>query len=111
MRIYVAGPYTAETPEQVLDNVHRAIDAGLALIRIGHQPFIPHLTHWIEKRAQRTLGEGIPYAWYLEYDRFWLEQCEALLLIGSSPGAEQERRWAVVRSMPVYTALDQVPAP
>src|SRR5688572_14477432 len=69
MRIYVAGPYTAPTPAAVEANVARAIDAGLALARAGHEPFIPHLAHYLELRAQAT-GEGLPYAWYLAYDRF-----------------------------------------
>lgn len=111
MKLYVSGPYTANTEEEVLDNVHKALDVGIALIKAGHHPFIPHLTHWIEKRAQRTLGEGMPYEWYLQYDRYWLTFCDALYYLAPSPGADLERGWALELGLPVYTRLADVPAP
>jgi hypothetical protein len=109
MRIYVAGPYTAPTPAAVEAHVACAIDAGLALARAGHEPFIPHLAHYLELRAQAT-GEGLPYAWYLAYGRFWLQHREGLLWLAPSPGANQERLIARALGLPVWLALDQVPA-
>jgi hypothetical protein len=114
LRIYVAGPYTAETPEAVLDNVHMAIDAGLILIDRGHTPFLPHLTHWVEKRAIRTRGGGLPYEFWLDYDAIWLAQCDALLYLSPSPGADRELAVAEALGLRVFWGLDEVtvaPAP
>lgn len=109
MKIYVCGPYSADTDEKVLDNVHIAIDVGIQLFKMGHTPFIPHLTHWIEKRAIRT-GEGsIPYEKWLEYDNIWLEHCNAIYVIGRSNGADGEVLYAVERKIWIFTAMDQVP--
>lgn len=111
MRIYIAGPYSAPTEAACLDNVHAAIDAGLALIEMGHDPFIPHLTHWVEKRAERAHGGKLPYEFYLSYDRVWLAQCEAVLYLAYSPGADRERAHAAALGLPIYTALADVPSP
>jgi hypothetical protein len=108
MKIYIAGAYTAETPEAVLDNVHAAIDAGLRLIAAGHMPYIPHLTHWVEKRAQRTMGQGLPYEFYLTYDHEWLRHCEGLVRISRSPGADREWEAAGRLGLLRFEGLDEV---
>ena len=38
MRVFVSGPYTAATPEQVEANVRRACEVGCELIAMGHAP-------------------------------------------------------------------------
>ncbi|MGH9450234.1 MAG: hypothetical protein ACRD11_06780 [Terriglobia bacterium] len=97
LRVYVAGPYSAPTEEEVCANVARAIDAALALYAKGHIPFVPHLTHQIEARA-RQLGTHVSWEEYvLRWDAPWLELCDALLLLRESPGSLQEvemaERW------------------
>ncbi len=109
MKIYVSGAYSADAEEIVLDNVHKAIDVGIELFKMGHIPFIPHLTHWVEKRAIRTAQGSIPYEKWLEYDSMWLDMCDAIFVIGRSSGADQEILHAVERKMWVYTSLIQVP--
>ena len=90
MRIYVAGPYTADTDEERMNNVKRAIDAALDLYKKGHHPYIPHLTHLIDERAKET-GMVITREDYVRrWDEPWLEVCDALLLLADSPGAREE---------------------
>jgi hypothetical protein len=108
-RIYVAGSYTADTPAAVLENVHAAIDAGLALIDRGHTPYIPQLTHWVEQYALTAYGQGLPYEFYLAYDREWLRLCDAVLLVAASPGADREVWLAERMGLPVYRGLAEVP--
>lgn len=108
MKIYVAGPYSADSAEQIVRNVNAALDAGLRLARRGHQPFIPHLTHFLEMRGQET-GEGLAYEWYLAYDHFWLTCCDALLLLAHSPGADKELMWAKQRGLLVFMSEDEIP--
>ena len=60
MKIYVAGPYTGSTLEEIEENVQRAMEVGLKIWKKGHFPYIPHLTHWPDLRAQE---QGIPMDW------------------------------------------------
>lgn len=97
-RIYIAGPITHGDQG---DNVRRAIQAGHALIRAGHAPFIPHLfvfAHMHEPQAYET--------WML-IDFTFLSACDALLrLEGYSPGADRELAYAEALGLPVFTDLD-----
>ncbi len=90
MRIYVAGPYTADTDDERLNNVTKAIDAAICLYQKGHTPYVPHLTHLIDERA-KELGIVITREDYVRrWDKPWLEVCDALLLLAESPGAREE---------------------
>ncbi|MHA2210145.1 MAG: hypothetical protein ACXABV_13355, partial [Candidatus Thorarchaeota archaeon] len=85
MKIYVAGPYTADTMEQIEANVQRAIDAGIQIWKKGHFPVIPHLLHWVDLRANEV---GIKMDWndYMLWDAPWLDHCDALYLLAESKG-------------------------
>jgi hypothetical protein len=90
MRIYVAGPYTADTNGERVNNVEKAIDAAIGLYEKGHAPYVPHLTHFIDERA-KELGIAIMREDYVRrWDKPWLEVCDALLLLADSPGAREE---------------------
>jgi hypothetical protein len=110
MRVYVAGPLTADTADGCLANVRAAIDAGVRLIRRGHEPYVPHLSWYLDQHA-RAAGHPIPYDWWLEYDRHYLAGCDALLLLAPSPGANAEAAWARARGIPVYEHADALPPP
>jgi hypothetical protein len=53
MRIYVAGPYTAPTPEAVQKNVDEAMAIGAALLTMGHNPLVPHWNHYMDLLLRR----------------------------------------------------------
>jgi hypothetical protein len=108
IKIYVAGKYSAVSDREIIDNVNAALDAGLRLARRGHKPYIPHLSHFLEMRAQET-GEGLPYAWYLDFDRCWLDDCDALLLLSHSPGADLELEYAKELGLIVYYDEKDIP--
>ncbi len=110
MRIYVAGPYTAPFDHQVLKNVQRAIDAALTLYKKGYQPYIPHLTHYIDKRAQE-LGLTISREDYVRrWDGPWLTLCDAVLYLAESPGAREELQLAQSMGKTVfYGSADDTP--
>ncbi|HEX2922399.1 MAG TPA: DUF4406 domain-containing protein [Chloroflexota bacterium] len=109
MRIYIAGPYTADTEGNVLRNVNTAIDAGIAVYRKGHYPYIPHLTHFIEQRSQET-GAGLKWEDYLAFDREWLGRCDGFLYLASSKGADLELKWARELRLRVFTSIDTIPS-
>lgn len=108
MRIYIAGPYSADTPAEVDANVQRAIDAGIAVIKKGHVPYIPHLSHWVDKRASE-LNQPITWDEWMEIDSVWLSACDALLYLAPSPGANRELAQALREDKQVFYSVDDMP--
>jgi hypothetical protein len=104
MRIYVAGPYSSDDPDQRLRNTERAMKAGRSLLSRGHAPFIPHLNHWFDAWATKQ-GMPVSYEQYLRWDAAFLEVCDALLVIGSSPGTETEIELASRMGLPILSPL------
>ena len=100
MRIYVAGPYGKGDVEQ---NVARAIDAGTALLAMGHAPLVPHLNHFWNRRAPH------PERTWLDLDLAWLAVADAVLrLPGPSAGADGECELAQFLGVPVHGSLHEV---
>jgi hypothetical protein len=108
LRIYVCGPYTAETEAQIIQNVVKAIDIGLALWKKGHYPYIPHLTHFVDLRAREKCVK-MKWEEYIEWDRVWLEVCDALLFLGDSKGAVKELEYAKKLRKKIYYDIKDVP--
>jgi len=103
MRVFVSGPYTNG---DVAVNVRTAILAANRLLRKGHIPFVPHLTHFWH------LVVPHPYEDWLELDMEWLKVCDAVLrLPGESPGADVEVRLAESLGIPVYYNEVAIPSP
>jgi len=108
MKIYVAGPYTADSDSKIQKNVNNAIDAAITVYEKGHFPYIPHLTHWIELRSQET-NRGLQWEDYLEMDRIWVENCDALFLLNESKGANLELDYAKKLNKLIFYTLDEIP--
>ena len=108
MRIYIAGPYSADTSEQKRLNILRARNACADLYRKGHTPFCPHtMTAWFDYNYP-----DIPKSRYLETDLEWLGLCDAVLLLPGwegSEGAQEERLYAIVSEIYTFYSLDEVP--
>lgn len=107
LRIYIAGPYSAKTPEQTLKNVEAAMDAGIRLYSKGHFPYIPHLTHFIDIRASK-IGVVLKWEDYIKWDMAWLSMCDAVLYLGSSRGADYELQAANAMGKSVFYSVDDV---
>jgi hypothetical protein len=98
MRVYVAGPYTKG---DVALNVRAAIEAGDRLLKAGHAPYIPHLTHF-----WHLVCPG-PYEQWTLFDLAYLGVCDAVVRIpGESRGADAEVMYAVGRHIPIFMGLD-----
>lgn len=109
MKVYVAGPYTAATKEAQEDNVWRAVRAAAALLLKGHNPFVPHYSHYPHHLLLEEFQTEIAYERWLELDNEWLDLCEALYLIGPSQGANAELIRAASAGKIIWTSMDQVP--
>jgi hypothetical protein len=108
LRIYVAGPYTAPDPASVEANTKRAIDAGLQILKKGHTPYIPHLTHYVDLRV-RERGEHLTWDQYIAWDMQWLAMCDALVLLGNSKGANLELEKARGLGLQIFLSVDEIP--
>ena len=108
LKIYVAGPYTGRTRADVQANVNRAIDAGIELFRRGHQPYVPHLTDLVDRRARET-GHDMAWEDFMAWDAPWLEASDALLLLAESRGALIELGEAERLGKIIFRSLDEVP--
>jgi len=107
MRIYIAGPYRASTPEQVDANIRQARDAMAGLLRLGHTPFCPHS---MTARFERDYPE-IEDRRYLDTDLEWLRLCDGILMLpGSdrSSGAQAGLELAMTLKLNLFTSVDQV---
>ena len=108
LKIYIAGPYTALTEYAVRKNVDYAMDVGIELLRRGHSPFVPHLTHYLALRAK---GRDYEPTWedYMRSDLNWLQDADALFLINHSRGADIELAEAKINCLEIFTSMRSVP--
>ena len=82
LRVYIAGPYTNG---DVAANGRKAIDAADSIVSLGHEVFLPHLSHFWHLIH--------PHEWrfWIQRDLAWLKFCDVLLrLPGESEGGELE---------------------
>lgn len=96
--IYVSGPYTAATPEDLARNVERAKQAGLRVRAIGFIPIVPHLAVLNDDPAVFTYDKAMSEC--LEI----LDRCDAILMMEdwqASRGATMERDAALRDGIPV----------
>jgi nucleoside 2-deoxyribosyltransferase len=77
--VYVAGPYRAETWDQVMANVARASGVTAALLRDGHSVICPHaMTHTFEMYH-------LPDEVFLRNGLDQLRRCDAVCLVTGGP--------------------------
>ena len=100
MYVYVAGPYT--NPDPVL-NTRVAINVADELTKLGHTPYVPHLTlfwHFLDPH---------PIFFWYSYDLEWLKKCDVLLrLPGESKGADKEEEFARAKGIRVVYDIDDI---
>ena len=103
MRIYVAGPLNADACGYI-KNLSKMYRVGLAIHCMGHSPFIPG--------ADVLLGlmaGDFEYADYFNANTEWLKVSDAVFVIASSPGVEQEVAIAEDLQIPIYHRLEDIP--
>jgi len=105
LKIYIAGPYTASSKREILMNVNNAIDVGIRVWEKGHYPYIPHLTHFVKARPEFKL------LWkdFIEWNRPWIDCCDALLYLRKSKGADIEKEYAQSKEKMIFKSLKEIP--
>lgn len=107
MIIGVAGPYSAETPEQRQANLLRLNRAAARLLEMGHTPLIG-VNAALPVVEQSSTGDR--YEAIMRISMAVIDKCDALLLLAESKGANRERDLIVSKNLPVYYSMDEVPA-
>ncbi len=107
MLIAIAGPYSADTEEERSKNLKAMNIAAAQVYRKGHIPVIGVnaallIADEISDLPQREVINNISFA--------IVEKCDAILMIGSSPGADIERDIIVKKGQPVYYSVDEIPS-
>lgn len=100
--IYVAGPFTAKDIDGILKNLDNAIQAGNAVVKRGHHPYIPHLNYYMTANASNPffagrsdIDEQNDRRW-VDVDAPWVLLCDAIYImpqayekpVGSYPCSE-----------------------
>lgn len=106
MVIGVAGPYSAPTEEQRQKNLDAMNEAAARVLEMGHIPII-------------GMNAALPivsiadiedkYKATMEISLAVINACDAILMIGESPGANKERDLILSKGLPVYYSLEEIP--
>jgi len=107
-RVYIAGPYSGSCEAEVEENVQRAISVGCKLLQMGYEPFVPHLSHYLDLEL-RAQGVTVNYDRWIDWCLAWVERCDALLFLGESPGAERELHYARDLGKTIYLQMGDIP--
>jgi hypothetical protein len=107
MLIAVAGPYSASTEEQRSENLKAMNETAAEVYRRGHIPVIGvnaslFVADELNDLPRNEVINKISFA--------IVEKCDAILIIGSSPGADVERNIIAGKGLPVYYSIDEIPA-
>jgi hypothetical protein len=88
---FIAGPYRADTPYGIRQNIHAAEEVALKYIRLGYLVHCPHM-------ATRLFDGLLPDHFWLSYHIKWLEICNVLVAMKGwkeSRGAIDEINYAI----------------
>jgi hypothetical protein len=108
MLIAIAGPYSAATQEQRQRNLDSLNEAAAAIFKLGHIPLIGvnaalPIVEWLDTESNR-------YQAMMTISLALIDKCDAILVIGSSPGANRERDLVKAKGLPVYETVDEITA-
>ncbi len=99
-KVYISSKYSEGDKDT---NVQAQVTAGNLLIDRGFNPFVPLLTHYLDKDQPR------PYNYWLGALIEWLKLCDCLLrLEGASPGADIEVMMAKRLGIPVFYSIEEL---
>jgi hypothetical protein len=106
MLIAVAGPYSADTEEQKTRNLDAMNHAAAEIYKKGHIPVIGvnaalFIADKLSSLPKTEVINKISFA--------IVKRCDAVLMIGESPGANAEREIIASKGLPVYYSIDEIP--
>lgn len=100
MILFVSGPYRADMPEGVHDNIQAARKVAIAIWEAGHTALCPHLN-----TARFELDCKAPDQAYLDGDLEMLKRCDGIVMMPGwvkSKGACSEYDYARLNGIQLY---------
>ena len=94
--VYIAGPLSGPN---AWENVRAAALAAQVLVSMGCAPIVPHLSAFVDMIAP------LPRETWMSVDFAILARCDAVLWLGSSPGADAECDEAMRLGLPILPSL------
>jgi hypothetical protein len=108
MLIAIAGPYSADTPDNRQRNLAALNKAAAAVLNLGH---IPVIGVNAALPIVECLGADLnQYDMMMAISLALVDRCDAILMIGESNGANREREVVRSKGLPVYLSIDEIPA-
>jgi len=107
--IYVAGKYTAKTRNDIAENIKKAEDASVSLLKQGWGVFTPHKN---TSHYEQYEDEDLTYETWIELGLEMLSRCDAIFMLRNwkdSKGACRERELAASLEMPIFYEEDGYP--
>jgi hypothetical protein len=103
IKVYVAGPYSADNVITVLDNIREGQRMATKVLLAGYSPFCP----WLDFHFQLMLrdGERLTVDDYYRYSIAWLEVSNVMLVLpgySESGGTMAEIKRAQELNIPIY---------
>ena len=107
MLIAVAGPYTADTPEQRRRNLSAMNEAAAAVMKRGH---IPVIGVNAALPVVECLGPDVnQYEAMMAISLALVDKCDAILIIGESAGVNRERDLVRSKGLSVFRDVGEIP--
>lgn len=104
--IAIAGPYSASTDLQRKKNLDAMNEVAARIYEKGHIPVIGVNAALFV--TEKLTGENKKNA-MMDISLAVVEKCDALLLTGESPGANQERDLILSQGKKIYFSTDEIP--
>lgn len=106
MIICIAGPYSADTAEQRQANFDRMNEAAAIVLQKGHIPLIGvNAALPVIERAK--IADS--YKAIMDISLAVIKNCDAILLLAESPGANRERDVIKNNGGKIFTSIDDIP--
>jgi hypothetical protein len=106
MLIAVAGPYSAPTAEQRKANLDAMNEAAARILEKGHVPLIG-VNAALPVLEKASVTE--PYKAIMDISMSVIANCDALLLLAESPGANRERALIQSKGGIIYRTVEEIP--
>lgn len=108
LRVYVAGPYSANNVMDVLRNIRKGTYVSYQLMTMGFAPFCP----WLDADfVYQDQGDLLKKDDFYEYSLEWMLASQAVLLQGdwkNSTGTLKEIEEANKNNIPVFENLNEL---
>ena len=107
MLIAVAGPYSADTAEVRQRNLDAMNLAAAEVFKLGHVPVIGVNA---ALPVVAFIDERLRYEAIMTISLAVVDKCDALLMIGESPGVKRECDLIRAKGLPVYNSINEIPS-